>query len=784
MIDERHGVDLDALMRGRIWLFAVIAIIVIVGARFVMRSRHDAFSAWPRHAMAPGLVSRGNTTRVTVTDEHGPVAGAKIHFRWRPGDELEALTVGPDGSANLSTPHKRVVYATEGSRASRAAWIGDEVPATGIELRLLERGPRLEVTVVDDANRPVPGAAVSVFWTGELASALTGDDGVAHLGPLPPGAVEANVDANGRRGASWVALHQGETTRARVELQPVCELESQLVEIRSKELFPLADAGVVLRSLVDDEPVLSTRTDDEGWFHVIVPSTASFVAQVEADDLVRVRHAIGPGCKFRKLWASHGMPAYVQVVDARGRPLPNIEVKVFPTRDSGGRPWTSGRTDISGRFNAGRLDTTEWTATASFEGVSGQESWSPDGTAPVATLELETETRRVTGRVIDALTGAPIAGATIGSSGESSDGGLFDVRLVGEGRQQREVLAGGYLRGKLVSNRDGEDLAIALERGDWVAGQVVDELGVPIPSFELDGDSFLTVDGRFVVNATSSVLRVSAWGFEPLEVRADDELLGAIALRPQKPLEITVLGPDGGPIAAEIMNAFEPPTSAIAAFRRHEIFGAGSSDDTGRAKVFSPGFGCVLALRDPLLPSSCEVPDGGPMVLQLTRAAHLEGLIFDGHGELSNGRVDLDDAEAAGFADEGHFFLSPITPGPHRVRVRMPSGDSWNRDLTLDAGVTTFVTFSEQPLTQLKLDVTFDQRDPIRVEMIQSGTTIIRERSMEGDYGPKVSIWVSSLAVGPVDIIVTQGERRATAHTTVSREERTVEIDLSKASAR
>lgn len=113
-------------MPRRVGLIALVVICVALALVLKARRRTSQFDTLPRFSQIPRAVPLGKTTRVKVIDERGPVAGAELHVaRFT---LFEAVTVGADGTIDLPTPDRAVLFASKDARVSRLTFIDDEVP--------------------------------------------------------------------------------------------------------------------------------------------------------------------------------------------------------------------------------------------------------------------------------------------------------------------------------------------------------------------------------------------------------------------------------------------------------------------------------------------------------------------------------------------------------------------------------------------------------------------------------------------------------------------------------
>ena len=204
--------------------------------------------------------------------------------------------------------------------------------------------------------------------------------------------------------------------------------------------------------------------------------------------------------------------------------------------------------------------------------------------------------RIVEGRVLDAITDAPIADATIGRDWvqrgavkSEKDGGFRIGGIPISGAREIWVSAKGYARSAQTPPKRGE-MIIRLERGHRLRGRVVDAEGEPLSDVRVNAvhggggavDSLRTKsqkNGAFLLEGLVAtlphmvILQADGYGRHLIEVDSSlaDELdvidLGDVKLTPGLTIEGRVLGHDG-----------EPIPNATVTLR-------GSNDDRGRYRA-------------------------------------------------------------------------------------------------------------------------------------------------------------------------------------------------------
>jgi protocatechuate 3,4-dioxygenase beta subunit len=141
----------------------------------------------------------------------------------------------------------------------------------------------------------------------------------------------------------------------------------------------------------------------------------------------------------------------------------------------------------------------------------------------VLSMSVQGPRGSIAGRIVDAATGQPIAGAQVsvsqadtGRSTTSESDGRYAVGNLGSGRYRLRVVAPGYLAREFGDapplgytpiaplGRDLTGMDVRLNRGATIAGRVVDDAGnpvvaVPVRVFRLSGEpgnTFISIAGR------------------------------------------------------------------------------------------------------------------------------------------------------------------------------------------------------------------------------------------------------------------------------------------------
>ncbi|HYH47061.1 MAG TPA: carboxypeptidase-like regulatory domain-containing protein, partial [Thermoanaerobaculia bacterium] len=339
-------------------------------------------------------------------------------------------------------------------------------------------------------------------------------------------------------------------------------------------------------------------------------------------------HTLGPGSPQRLVLAP-GRPVTLRATDVQGRPVAGARV----------RPWGAeqgdeiGRTGPDGRLELGAPDGTARVMLVVDDGAGRQTEVTIGPDAERSLTAVLRPARQVAGRVIDAATRQPVAGARVEASCSAAtrsgpDGG-FRIAL-GPRDTHLSARAAGYLPAGLWLQDPGAagPFTLALERAGALVVRVVDEAGAPVAG---------------------------------AQVRALPEGPGALG-----PGEIEATSGQAGTARLAV------PALAGARFQL-----------TAEREGFAPARAVV---RLPAEPGAQPMPPMPPIVLVLTRGATAAGRLTTEQGEgLAGGTVELErEAEHRGFFDpptalrqaaagpDGRFELRHLPPGRFRLTARAP----------------------------------------------------------------------------------------------------------------
>ncbi|TAH36765.1 MAG: sigma-70 family RNA polymerase sigma factor [Planctomycetota bacterium] len=551
----------------------------------------------------------GAAEGVVLDLEGRPVAGAEVLAWHRPYRGQVRWVVAPHRSALSDGAGRFVLEGLRGQfhLAARAAGalpascvtgkLGSLARATGIELRVCP-ARSLRGRVVDSAGRPIAGVELRAVSAYRVFSKLQIGDGFE---VADGGGVELQA-ASGADGGFALDLPAGERTLyARWHGHP----DQQVLVADAQDWVEIVfDDGLEVRGVVLDaagRPIAGatwhckTRSDSYGHSGITDETGGfQFLAREPDSDAVLIAHAAGFAAQvLRPLRLAPGMdpvevrlePARVlagRVLDAGGAPVAGARlrlagaVRVPPPGESD--PQTGvrleeiigagqGTTDPAGRFRFDRLNPGRYRIRVLVPGTPGAaavldaEAGSEDLVLVLGDgLDSMTSLR---GRVLDAVTGAPLPRFDIGVSRLDGPYILGDVATVEDAAGRFEVRgvdasefaalsarADGYAAWRW--ERAAEDFPREWDIRLWPARAVevlvLDSAGKPLP---WSGITATTEDGREVAfrvplgttpkavadeNGRASLLDVPACRLALRVLGLENELLGEFTLDLRQPL--------------------------------------------------------------------------------------------------------------------------------------------------------------------------------------------------------------------------------------------------------
>jgi hypothetical protein len=412
---------------------------------------------------------------------------------------LARATTAADGSFTLegleAGPYSLWVESAEGTGLRHGVAAGDE----GVELRL-GVGVRLSGSVVDEAHAPVAGALVTAIFMAHsrFFETVTDERGRFRLGPLPRG-----------RYAILIA-RDGLLTLRTTFLAHASELEETFTLKRPRRIMGhVLRAGApvvgveVLAQRDSSGPPLRTFTDASGGFSFEGLMPFSHELRVTHDGYGAIRDVsfeqggAEDGSLLERVDVTVELEPVTQVRgvvrDEELRPIEGAWVEVHRRSGEDDVVLWGGRTDAEGRYGPGLV----WPGLVSFElradGYVPLRDHSQSVPAGEAFVDFTlARAPRVEGILVDAE-GQPLVGEKLvlrvlegrmRAVADESSGpeGRFSLDAPTPGRYLLEVV------GLQSRHQEMEVLApssqrIVSERLPRVVGEVVDEAGVPLPSF-------------------------------------------------------------------------------------------------------------------------------------------------------------------------------------------------------------------------------------------------------------------------------------------------------------
>jgi len=319
----------------------------------------------------------------------------------------------------------------------------------------------------------------------------------------------------------------------------------------------------------------------------------------------------------------------------------------------------------------------------------------------------------VEGRVVDARTQAPVAGARVVLTPAADDAleairraecdkmGAFRLEGVAAGSWTADVVAAGYLApaSQALEAAAGAHLRVdfTLERGGVVEGRVVDTAGAPIRNAQVE---LLDADRRPAASAWARARR-SAWAAGLANAAAGrllplgelGVLLGAIPYPPPPGARATPQATDQTPDLAVAVEGF-------------------TTDDAGRFRIDAVPDGRYFARATH---DAYAAGEAGPvaitgkgtaqgLVVTLRRGATVEGTVVDATGlPILGAEIEAREAGrrvAVAFSDEAGLYHLDRVSGRLVIRASAPGHGTAESDLTVseaEEGRTLEVPFTLSP---------------------------------------------------------------------------------------
>lgn len=489
-----------------------------------------------------------------VTSDGKPVSGV-VRLA---ADHLAKEAPAKDGLAIITglSPGPLMASAVSGELAAAPQAVTLTAPTTRVTL-LLEKGGRLAVTVLDDAEQPVPEPLVELLTpSGEAITRRKLQTGeLAVLGPVATGDYLVRAQADGYPPVSVPARVAGKETAVEVTLSRGTVIAGRVID----EYGRAAPGVSVLISPLGE----STLSGPDGRFRATVPSRGLYSLQAHHSDWGGGEAKVSAPKEDVELQLEPRAGCEITVMRA-GRRVEGASVVMF---------------NAEGNFRSDRV--------SGADGVVLMRGMPPNGYTLVAThpeflpserlgarvedgqlLKVTAELREgasVTGQVVDTL-GAPVSGISVATvpratepvitdaAGNFSLGplrptGVFTVKVSQRGYDQAD---------RVVATAGGPPVKVVVTRQPVFRGRVLGA-GQPLKRFRVDAHEVSSSDGTFELplpaNDGRVVLTVESPGFEPLITdRASTPDLGDFDLKRTPQVTGVVRDEGGGAVADAIVS--------------------------------------------------------------------------------------------------------------------------------------------------------------------------------------------------------------------------------------
>lgn len=444
-------------------------------------------------------------------------------------------------------------------------------------------------------------------------------------------------------------------------------------------------------------------------------------------------------------------PQTIEVLGARGKPVAGALV-----RWSG---WPVGVTDAGGRLRVSLPG--DGAPPLLIEGPGGERAKLSPGSRAVRLAPPET----VRGKVSDARTGKPIAGALVWSGlppdlppVRTAEDGTFSLPVLASGRSLG-VAAPGYGMSEPQPASPAKQVAVALKRTAAVQGQVVDRAGEPIARAAIQispgpfrdrnlsslgymSQIFSRADGSFSIHGLlpGGAYRVAAhrhgYGRSEIEVRvapAGHHTTARIVLGSGATVTGRVVDEGGNPVegAEVILVNEESPDPASAIRTASEATGAFAIPHMfpGSFQVFVRRAGYASSLRPGVLvPEGDARVDAGEIVLKGGSA--IEGRVTDTSGRAVEG-AEVRTYSEQGLTDPRKAFADFEEESPADTRSG-PDGLFRIEDLERGRRYSLSVRHPAYPQESVP-DVEAPTADPVLIELQPARTLSVRVVGPEGE---------------------------------------------------
>ncbi len=559
-------------------------------------------------------------------------------------------------------PNSVLVSATSGELSALPQLTRLDADVTTVTL-VLERGGTVAVTVVDEAEQPVPEPTVSLLTsngtTVSKRKAKTGE--LVVFGPVGAGDYQVSVSALGFGNATLPAHVKSGETALEVTLSRATVIAGMVIDEFGR---PAPGVSILVTPTGD-----SVIADGEGRFRAQVPSPGLYA--------LHAHHSDWGGGEVK-------VTAPKTDVELQLEPKAGLEVTVM----SEGRRVEGAMAMLiheEGNFRSDRP--------SGADGVVLMRGLPPNGYALVAMhpdylmsdrqavkledgqlLKLTAELKpgaAITGQVVDEL-GTPVAGVTLAVTPRGAEPTTTDAKGQFTFRPLRpkavyavRVTSRGFDEVRTLGTSGGDPIKIVVHRQQTFRGRVLSE-GQPVKQFSVDDHEVNSSDGTFELPLASPgttdhlMVAISAPGYEPIvESRPRTPELGDFTLKRAPQVTGVVTDGAGGPVADAVVTCSTCDQSVM-------------SDAEGHFTLSRPPFQreFTVVAKKGRRTATKATPAESSQGLQLVLEA---GVRLSGTVDLPDGRVGAG-VEVAGVNDDRSEPVSVVTAADGTYSMDIPPG--------------------------------------------------------------------------------------------------------------
>lgn len=500
------------------------------------------------------------------------VSGVSVVLEGSPLTSTVTDSAGNFTLADATPGAQKLVFSLTGyaSTAVSATSIADVTSSLGtVTMTSASSTGTISGTILDPTGKPLADVAIAVsgVWSG---SATTGPDGTFSFSFVTPGDVTITASKTGYQsftGSGRVYPRTNLAISPRLNAAPSQIATGSIVGRVVSDMW-----GLPIDHLTDESGVRVTISggafvepdpDNGGRFAIsgLAPNTYQVTVGMSGFASQTFRLIIAPGVTtdlgtIRLVMSASTITLTGKVADrVTGLPIPDAEVMVVGSS-------LTGRADFAGVYTIADIRQQEFTVKVSADGYVGKSSYLYQGGGQGAawtqqvdfTLDPLVTKGSLGGTVVDAVTGQPLAGASLALLADpniiaiTDNSGIFNVAAVPKGLQQFIIALSGYapriLTMSIVPGRlnDVGSIPIALTslpatvRGGVTDGSVnAPFAGVPVQIGSSDLQSVSGADGDYIIdNVAPGKISVTASksGYFPARFTAHLEPGGILVFNP------------------------------------------------------------------------------------------------------------------------------------------------------------------------------------------------------------------------------------------------------------